>query len=466
MPAEATLVEQLGEYVANSAIGDLPQAVLEKAKLCILDTLGCMLAGAGDEVGERITAYAVHHGPGGPCTVFGSAGSVHPEYAALANGTTAHTLEWDDGHRPSGNHIGCVVVPAALAMAQARGATGPELVLAVAVGYDVMGRVGEAVCLPRNATPFHGNGTTGVFGAAAACGKLLGLDARQLANALAIAGDGASGLREFPRPNGADCKPLHVGRAAQTGVTAAYLAAGGFRGPDTILEGAAGFCVAMTPEPRPELICIDLGTRFALMESGFKVHACVGTLALPVDAALWLRQTYDIDAGAIERIVVAFPRSQMDGFARRQRPPQNAGNARFSVSFVVAAALYTGEVTHRQVSRAGLANHDIAALEQKLEFAIDPEVDAIYAAQSRQERYFFIPCAVDVQVRGRRYRRLERTPLGYDPNGRGLDREQVVAKFRSACLGALSPAQMDRAIDWVSGLDAGSSISGLAEVFA
>src|SRR6478672_5413650 len=110
MTAGSPIAERLGDYVAGMELGDLPAEVVEKTRLCILDTLGCMLAGAGDEVGERITAHALRHGPAGPCSVFGATGLVGPEHAGLANGTTAHVLEWDDGHRPSGNHIGCSVV--------------------------------------------------------------------------------------------------------------------------------------------------------------------------------------------------------------------------------------------------------------------------------------------------------------------------------------------------------------------
>jgi 2-methylcitrate dehydratase PrpD len=461
MPSKGTISEQLAEYVTGMTIGDLPAEVVDKTKLCILDTIGCMLAGSRDEVGIRITAHALRHGPPGPCTVFGHPKTVGPEHAALANGTTAHVLEWDDGHRPSDNHIAGAVVPAALAVAQTTQASGAELILSVTLGYDVMGRVGEAVCLPRQGQFFHGNGTCGVFGAAAAAGKLLGLDAGQLANALGIAGDGASGLREF-RPTGADCKPLHVGRAAQTGITAAFLAAEGFNGSATILEGQYGFCGAMTPAARPELICVELGRRFAVLESGFKVHACVGTLALPVDAALWLRKTHGLDPASIQRIRVALPDSIRDDHLRRRRPPPDVGNARFSISFTVAAAFRDGEVTHRQISRAGLADLGIARLEALVEYVSDPEVEQIYAAQKSDEPFFFSPCIVEVDCGGRSYLRLERTPMGYDPQQRGLTAEQVVAKFRSAAGQVLGMNSTEAVIEWALGLDRESRAGNFA----
>jgi 2-methylcitrate dehydratase PrpD len=463
MAASRTISEQLAEYVLSMAFEDLPTEVVDKTRLCILDNIGCMLAGSRDGVGVMVTEHVLHYGPPGPCTIFGRSESLGLEPAALANGTLAHVLELDDGHRPSGNHLAVAVVPAALAVAQATGASGSELLLAVALGYDVMGRVGEAVCLPRRGQLFHGNGTTGVFGSAAAAGKLLGLNTAQLANALAIAGDGASGLREFPARGGMQCKPLHVGRAVQTGITAALLAARGFTGPATILEGRYGFCNAMTPEPRPELICVELGERFAVLESGFKVHACGGGAnATTTDAAVWLRKEYNLNAGSIEGIKVALPEWERNDQLGRRRPPATPGDARFSVPYTVAAALHDGELTQRQVSPAGLANSGIARLQELVELVSDSEVEELFAAQKRDQPFHYVPCTVEVECGGRSYRRLERTPLGYDTLQRGLTQEQVAAKFRSVVDGAVSATSADRVVDWVFRLDQNSKVGDFA----
>ncbi|MBI2986875.1 MAG: MmgE/PrpD family protein [Deltaproteobacteria bacterium] len=465
MPSNGTISERLAEYVAGMVLGDFPPEVVAKTKLCILDTIGCMLRGSRDEVAASLAAHALRYGPPGPCTIFGHSGSVGPEHAALANGTSAHVLEWDAGHRPSDNHLGGVVLPATLAMAQVRGSSAAELLLSVALGYDVMGRIGEAVCLPRNATPFHGTGTTGVFGSAAAVGKLLGLNARQLANALGVAGDGASGLREIS-PTGVDCFVLHAGKASQSGITAALLAAEGFQAPATIIEGRYGFCNAMTPEARPELICAELGQRFAVVECGFKVHACHGGLFTAIDAALWLRTEHNLDPGSIQRIKVALPESVRDRYTCQQQPPPSVAAARWSISFTVAAALHDGEVTHRQLSQIKLADPGIAALVEKVELVSDSEVEEIFYAQKRDDPFFFTPCAVEVDCGGRSYRRLERTPLGYDPLKRGLTQEQVVAKFRSVVDGILSETQVDRMVDWVLRLDHGSKVGDLSGILA
>jgi 2-methylcitrate dehydratase PrpD len=438
-------------------VGALPAQVIAKAKLCILDTIGCMLVGSRDRVGMTVAKHAVRRGSSGGCTVFGHPETLGAADAALANGTAAHVLDWDDGHRPSGDHIGGAVVPPAFAMAQETRASGAALVLAVTLGYDVMGRIGESVALPRGPQRFfHGNGVNGVFGAAAAAGKLLDLPNGAMANALAIAGDGASGLREF-RPTGADVKALHVGRAGQTGISAAYLASEGLQGAATILEGRLGFCAAISPEPRPERICADLGQRFAVLESGFKVYPCVGTLHLPIEAALSLRKEHAIDPGSIEAIRVFLPTAALENYGGsvvgRQRHPTTVGNARFSMYFTIAAALRDGEVTPRQFTPAKISDPEIAKLADQIEFRPDSEIEAIFRAQKTDEPFFFTPCALEVDTGGKTYKRLVRTPPGYDQQQRGLTEAQIVAKFHSIADEQLSVQRADRLVALVLGLE-------------
>ena len=467
-----TISEELADYITRMKISDLPTEVVSKTKQCILDTIGCMLRGSLDEVGVMLVGHVFRYGPPGPCTVFGHAGSLGVEHAALANGTLAHVLEWDDGHRPSGNHLGCAVVPAAMVMAQATECSGDQILLSVALGYDVAGRVGEAVCLPRTGQYFHGNGTAGVFGTAAVAGKMLNLNALQVANALGIAGDGASGLREFPAVRGMQCKPLHVGRAVQTGVTAGLLAAEGFEGAATILEGRYGFCNAMTPEPRPELICLDLGQRFAVVESGFKYFAGGGG-PTHVEAALWLREKYDLDPSSISRIKVGLPRSDgnrsfsgyLEDTMNKPRPPASVGHARFSTSYRVAAALSDGEMTHRQLSPVKLTDPTILSLEKLVEFDGDPDVQEIANSLARDEAFAFVPSSVEIDCGGQTYKHLVKKPLGYDIE-RALTQEQVETKFHSVVRGILSQQQADGVVNWVAGLDRGSQVKELAAILA
>jgi 2-methylcitrate dehydratase PrpD len=289
-----------------------------------------------------------------------------------------------------------------------------------------MGRVGQAVLFPRDDTPFHHTATTAGLGAAVAAGLLIGLDRSQFVNAMGIAGDGAAGLRE-PQVTGADCKPFQVGRGAQSGVSAAYLAACGVQGPTAILEGRFGFLRAFTPTPRPDEITKDLGTRFAVVESAFKVHAACGRVFTAVDAAIEVRTASGLQARQIERVEVGLPRWILSDSVFSRSRPDDAGAARFSIPFCVAAALNDGEVTSRQLSDAGVHDRELADVERKIEIVVDDEVDEIFE-RTKDDDFFFYPAAVTVKGGGRFYRRVVSSPRGYDPR-RPLTESEVVDKF-------------------------------------
>ena len=412
MTAEPTLAQSLAEYVAQAA-GRIPEEVLARANDLLVDVVACAIGATVTTPGRRMAAHASTRAAAGPASAFGLARRIRAEDAAHLNGTLAHLLELDDGHRPSGNHLGCVVVPAALAMAEETGASSRRLLEAVVLGYDVMGRVGESVCLPRRGSPFQGTGTTGVFGAAAAAGHLLGLEADQLAHALGIAGTGAAGLREATA-TGPDCKPLQAGRAARVGIEAALLAGVGYEGPTTIFEGPNGFCAAMSSEPRFGLILDGLGERYAVLESGVKSYATCGMLFTVLDAVVDLRSRLGPAELAAAEIRVSIPSVLLEDRAFSRRRPATRGEAHHSVPFSVAAAVVDGTVTPAQMTDAKLSDDAIRSVEERVLLTSDPEVDALYSA-TRDDPFFFYPGAVDVVAAGATHRLLYATPRGYDP---------------------------------------------------
>lgn len=442
--------EQLADYAVGLSLDAVPEAVRQKAKLCILDTVGCMIAGSATRVGQVVRAYAGRGATGGDCTIAGSGAPAALEFAALANGTMAHVLELDDGHRPSDNHLGCVVVPAAIAAAEDAGASGAALLKAVIAGYDIMGRVGQATCLPRMMTAFHGTATTGGFGAATAAGILFELSAAELACALGIAGTGGAGLREA-FVSGADCKSFQVGRSVWNGINAALLARLGLEGPRDIFEGKYGFVNSQTPIPRHALIVADLGTRFAVAESAFKIHAACGILFTAIDAALELRSTHRVDADRIERIRVALPDWVRDDPVFARRRPQTAGQARFSIPFTLAAALRYGEVSPRQLSAAAIADPHIADLEQRIEVVEDPRVEELFHA-TKEDDFFFYPSAVTLTVDGQDIYKFESSPRGYDRR-RPLSAEDVIRKFVGNAADVVGSDAAGRAVDTILDLE-------------
>lgn len=434
----------LGAYVAEPVTP--PPWLLDRARLHVLDTIGCMVGATNAPAGARFLELTRLRGAAGGTTVIGLRGRYRAEDAGLANGTLAHLLEFDDGHRPSDNHLGCVVVPAALTMAEETGAHVGALLEATIVGYDVMGRAGEATLLPRNATCFHGTGTTGVFGSAAVASVLLGLDAMQIAHAFGIAGTAAAGLRES-LSSGPDCKPLHAGRAVQNGISAAYLARLGYQGPLPIFEGTHGFCNAMCLNPRPELLLKDLGERFSILEAGFKVHSTCGMLFNVLDGVLDVRERYGLGASTPERIRVGVPSWIVEDPPFGRRRPATGGEARFSIPFAVAAAIVDGEVSMRQMTAEKLSDPTIAALEERVQIDYDDEVEEIYQ-RTKDDSFFYYPAAIELEHDGQTKRSLYTNPRGYDPTI-PLTTEEIVAKFHSTVHGLLDEDDAAALVDVV-----------------
>src|SRR5215472_2932951 len=217
---------RLAEYAAALRYEDLPAAVVRQAKECIIDTVAAAICGSTLPWSR----------------ILGRGSAVQAPAAALTNGALGHAFELDSLTRPgAGAHPGATVLPPALAVAQQVGASGKALIAAVVAGNEVMIRIGRATGHTNEARGFHAPGTTGPFGAAVACGLLLGLDERAMTNAIGIAGSLAGGLLEFARGDGGMVKRLHLGRASEAGVLAASLAAGGFEAPRTVIEGRFGF---------------------------------------------------------------------------------------------------------------------------------------------------------------------------------------------------------------------------------
>src|SRR6516164_2129344 len=215
---------ELADYAASCRYEDIPPDVVDRAKQCITDTIAAVIFGYDLPWSRMLVAFAAKNGVGGNSRILGlGAPRVNAPAAALANGALAHAFEMDNLTWPStGVHPGATLLTSGLAVAQERGIGGRELITAIVAGAEVMIRIGRATKHSNEGRGFHAPGTTGPFGAAIACGRLMGFDTERMRNALGIAGSLACGLLEFARAgNGAMVKRLHLGRAAESGVLAA-----------------------------------------------------------------------------------------------------------------------------------------------------------------------------------------------------------------------------------------------------
>ena len=297
--------------------------------------------------------------------------------AALIQGTAAHAAEVDDSFRDAMYHPGAATIAAALAVAQSKGASGPDFLRAVVLGYEVSTRIGVVMGRPHYRY-WHNTGTMGSFGAAAAAASLLQLDEAAFAHALAIAATMTAGLQQAFRLE-AMAKPLHAGRAAEAGVLAAQLAAGGMRSSLDVLEGESGLGQAMSEGPDWSAVGATLGSDFHITRLTFKNHIGCGHTFAAIDGALELQRQHGFRHADIERVALGVYQPTLD--IAPHVDPQNADQARFSLHYMVATALVHGSVRLSAFEPDRLNDPATRALMQRIHKALDLAVDAAFPAR-------------------------------------------------------------------------------------
>lgn len=368
---QGTIAEQLARHFAGA---DFPSsgAEVDAMGLYALDTLAMALGGAGC-MSSKVARDALHSGPGA-ATVYGAATSASAAEAALLNGTAAHGLELDDDHRTSVMHPGAVVVPAAFAMAEATGASGRDFLRGVLAGYEVAIRTGEVYDGGLYRNGFHPTAVCGVFGAAAACSVILGLDAPGFVRAMGIAGTQAAGLVEW-RTDGSWIKRLHPGRSAQSGVMAAQLARAGFTGPATVFEGRYGVFHALGhgAPVRAEAMTAGLGQRYMALGTAIKPYPCCRFSHGAIDLAI---EAHGKLAGrAPEKVTVRLFRTDVLTYHPR---PTNTVDAQFNVPYLVAVSLLKGRIGLSDFTEKAVARPDVLALAARIHVVEEPEYSALY----------------------------------------------------------------------------------------
>ena len=409
---------QVAEYAASWRYEDIPADVIERAKQCITDTIATVIFGYDLPWSRIVVAYAERNGTGGKSRILGrGGGSVHAPAAALANGALAHAFEMDNLTWPStGVHPGATLLASALALAQERGIGGRDLIAAFVTGAEVMIRIGRATKHSNEGRGFHAPGTTGPFGAAVACGKLIGLDGERTRNALGIAGSLACGLMEFARSGtGAMVKRLHLGRAAESGVLAASLAADGFTGPASVLEGEFGFLRVFCGGAFDAAeLTRDLGTRYATRSIMLKRFPCHITAHTSVQAILELRAEHGYAASDVASIHIA-GNDKMAG-VNNIRAPADIMMAQYSIPFCVALAHVRDPHDPRSFDQTALADPQIRALCERVTITVGEDRPT--------------PLAADVSVTLRDGRVLARRVADFKGTpSRPLDRAELRNKF-------------------------------------
>jgi 2-methylcitrate dehydratase PrpD len=339
--AQETAAQHLAKFAIALTLEDIPPSAIVRAKQCLIDAIACAVYGQRFPWSAMVLEEAVASGDGGPCRLPGVTGHhMHVPQAALALGTFAHAFELDNLRSPgAGVHGGATVALPALAMAQACGSDGRDLVTAIVAGIEVMFRIGAATLHSAEKVGFHGPGMTGPFGSAAACAVLMALSAAETTNAFGIAGSLAGGLLAFAKSgSGGMIKRLHLGRAAESGVVAARLAQRGYEGPPAVLEGRYGLLEAFCEETDPDLLTKGLGETWEIERLCIKRYASHVTTHVPVQM---LRSLIDTHGFAGEDIAEIAVDASAKVVSHHNDPnPGDIMLAQYSVPFCLAIASY------------------------------------------------------------------------------------------------------------------------------
>jgi 2-methylcitrate dehydratase PrpD len=363
---------RLAEYAAALRYQDLPAEIVRCAKECIADTVAAIICGSAMPWSRIVIRYAERTGPGGRSRILGSdGGAVQANAAALANGALAHAFELDSLTRPgAGAHPGATVLPPALAIAQEEGSSGRDLIAAFVAGNEVMIRIGRATGHTNETRGFHAPGTTGPFGAAIAAGHLLRLGPAAMTNALGIAGSLAGGLLEFSRGDGGMVKRLHLGRASEAGVLAASLAADGFEGPRTVLEGEFGFLKVFCTKWDEAELTRSLGEEFVVSSTVLKRYPCHATAHTAVRAVRDLQAEHGFSGPEVETITVTGTERMIE--RHNILEPADLMLAQYSIPFCVALALHREVRDPESFDETALCDPQIRALCRRVRLVPEP----------------------------------------------------------------------------------------------
>ncbi len=367
-----TASQILAKFAADLQFSHIPAEVVERAKDCILDTIGVATYGARLPWSRMAINYAVRYGSGGPCSILGVGERVHAPYAALANGVLAHAYEQDSVRDPGvGAHPGAALVPAVLAASEELKADGKAALTAFVAACEVMFRIAHATHHSPEKRGFHAPGLSGTYGAAIAAGKIIGLSAQQSAHALGIAGSLSSGLLAFSRSQqGAMVKRLHIGRASESGILAARLAADGYTGPETVLEGKYGYLDAycIESECEPKLLTEGLGKAWETLRICLKRYACHINAHTPVQAVRELISEHKFAGADVAGVTVEGAERLLTHHNIVE--PADIMQAQYSVPFCVALALFKDPDDPDSFSADSIEDAAIRAACRKIELKV------------------------------------------------------------------------------------------------
>ncbi len=438
---------KLAAFIAGLAYERIPGEVIERIKLLMLDSLGCALYGADLEWCRILRDALLATDQTRTTSVWGTRHQLSSPHAALVNGTEIQSFELDDVHRQGVLHVGAVTLPALIAAAEShRAINGRDFLAAAVAGYEVGPRVGLCMGQEHIGQGWHSGATVGVFAAAAAAARALGLNAEQTVHALGIAGTQSAGL--MAAQYGAMVKRMHAGRSSQSGLYGALLAAAGFTGITDVFEAAyGGFCTTFSRSNnrfKLDELSAGLGKRFETMRVSLKFYSCVGSNHTTLDAIRDIRTRRPFTLAELDKIVVHGSQVTVDHVGWPYRA-EGLTSAQLNLPFCVATLLLEGDVFVEQFTPEAADDAERIALSRKVEVVHDPAITALGSKARHQVR-------VDVHLTdGSVHSETRGAARGSEESFATAD--DIVGKFRKLSRGVLPEPQQQCLIDAMLGLE-------------
>lgn len=430
--------KKLADLCLGIRCDDLPVEAVVRAKECILDTLGCMLAGSCSEEGALMVKYAEELGGNPEATVVGFGRKTSAPLAALVNGALGHALDFDDAQDSIMGHPSVAVLPAVIATAEKTRSSGRDALEAFLAGFEAACKIGKGVNPRLYENGWHATGVVGALGATVASGRLFGLDATAMAAAMGLAASLSSGLREN---FGTMTKPLHAGRAAENGVVAARLVKAGFTASGRVLEAKNGFCAVFSGEYEIARILDGFADPPEIVAPGVRLKpypSCLETHSI-IEASLHLADAHNIKPEEVESVECALAPLAVDILIHNN--PMTGLEGKFSAPYAVATALAYRKASLAQFTDAAVRDQRAQMIMNKVRVVPAPDLEKNIQS-----------CVVTVHLTdGRVF--ADRVDITTGHPKKPMAPDQITAKFRSCAAGAIDEEQREEAIRLVLDLE-------------
>jgi 2-methylcitrate dehydratase PrpD len=445
------VTQKIAKFVVDAKFENLPPKAIATAKVAVRDCLGVALAGSREEDAKICAAMVRQEEAKAETSVIGQGFKTSAIHAALANGTAAHAMDFDHSFTLMGQPT-APVIPATVALGEALGASGRGVIEAYAVGYEVTGKLVHSLRESAH-DGWHAPSNVGVFGATAACAKLLGLNASQVEMALGMAASMAGGIvANF----GTMTKPLHVGLSARNGVVAAKLASGGYTANGKVFESGFGFYKVLHPgTPIDEKPIDELGKSYALLSDGLRIkpYPCGGLTHQVIDSMLEFRNKHGLTPDAVERVDVDVVKHTFERIVFKV--PQTSIQGKFCMPYLVARALIDGKVSLHAFTEAAVREPNVLKFAERVEMHLDENLKKTDPGGR--------PCRVTVHLKnGQKLVREAQHAKGGPEIP--MTEEELRGKFTECAREALSESAAAKALEMIEGLEKVGDVRSLTEI--